>query len=75
MADNYSPGWITRAVREVGGRGYGIVSFFVIAFAFIVLGLLEVDIARNNIEHLNKPSFRRSLLVSAEEIADNSKST
>ncbi len=69
VADNYSPGWITGAVREVGGRGYGIVSFFVIAFAFIVLGLLEVDIARNNIGRLNSPSLRRSLLVSAEEIA------
>lgn len=69
VVDNYSPGWITGAIREVGGRGYGLVSFFVIAFAFIVLGLLEVDIARNNIERLNNPSLRRSLLVSAEKIA------
>ena len=69
VADNYSPGWITGALREVGGRGYGLVSFFVIAFAFIVLGLLEVDIARNNIRRLKSPSLRQSLLVSAEEIA------
>ena len=70
VADNYRPGWITGAIREVGGRGYGLVSFFVIAFAFIVLGLLEVDIARNNIERLNNPALRRSLLVSAEDIAE-----
>ena len=70
VADNYSPGWITGAIREIGGRGYGIVSFSVIAFAFIVLGLLEVDIARKNIERLNNSSLRRSLLVSAEEIAE-----
>jgi len=70
VADNYSPGWIVGAIREVGGRGYGLVSFFVIAFAFIVLGLLEVDIARKNIERLNSSSFRRSLLVGTEKIAE-----
>ena len=70
VADNYSPGWIIGAVREIGGRGYGLVSFFVIAFAFIVLGLLEVDIARKNIERLNNASLRRSLLVGVEEIAE-----
>ena len=63
LADNYSPGWIVGAVREIGGRGYGLVSFFVIAFAFIVLGLLEVDIARKNIERLNSVPLRRSLLA------------
>jgi len=70
VADSYSPGWIISAVREIGGRGYGLVSFFVIAFAFIVLGLLEVDIARKNIERLNTAPLRRSLLVGAEEIAE-----
>ena len=70
LADNYSPGWIVGAVREIGGRGYGLVSFFVIAFAFIVLGLLEVDIARKNIERLNSSSLRRSLLAGTEEIAE-----
>jgi predicted PurR-regulated permease PerM len=69
VADSYSPGWIIGAVREIGGRGYGLVSFFVIAFAFIVLGLLEVDIARQNIERLNSASLRRSLLIGAEQIA------
>jgi AI-2 transport protein TqsA len=70
VADSYSPGWIIGAVREVGGRGYGLVSFFVIAFAFIVLGLLEVEIARKNIERLNSSSLRRSLLVGTEHIAE-----
>jgi predicted PurR-regulated permease PerM len=69
VADSYSPGWIIGAVREIGGRGYGLVSFFVIAFAFIMLGLLEVDIARKNIERLNNASLRRSLLAGVEEIA------
>jgi predicted PurR-regulated permease PerM len=70
VADSYNPGWIIGAIREVGGRSYGLVSFIVIAFAFIVLGLLEVDIARRNVEHLNSQSLRRSLLQGAEKIAD-----
>ena len=70
VADSYNPGWIIGAIREVGGRSYGLVSFVVIAFAFIVLGLLEVDLARRNVEHLNSASLRRSLLVGAEEIAE-----
>ena len=69
VSDSYSPGWIIGAIREIGGRGYGLVSFLVIAFAFIVLGLFEVDIARQNIERLNNSSLRRSLLVGTEEIA------
>ena len=52
VADSYNPGWIIGATREVGGRSYGLVSFIVIAFAFIVLGLLEVDIASGSLaEH------------------------
>lgn len=52
VADSYNPGWIIGATREVGGRSYGLVSFIVIAFAFIVLGLLEVDIAAGSLaEH------------------------
>jgi predicted PurR-regulated permease PerM len=70
VADSYSPGWIIAAVREIGGRGYGLASFFVIAFAFIVLGLLEVDIARKNIERLHSAPLRRSLLTDAEDIAE-----
>ncbi len=70
LADSYNPGWIISAVREIGGRGYGLISFIVIAFAFIVLGLLEVDVARKNIERLKNPKLRRSLLIAAGDIAE-----
>src|SRR5215471_11037462 len=70
VADSYNPGWVIGAIREIGGRSYGLVSFIVIAFAFIVLGLLEVDIARKNVEHLNSSLLRQSLLLGAKEIAE-----
>ena len=69
IAEKYSPGWIIGTVREVAGRGYRLVSFFVVTFAFIALGLLEVDIVRGNIERLGNPEFRQSLLTAGNEIA------
>jgi AI-2 transport protein TqsA len=65
----FSPAWITGAVREIGGQGYGVLSFFIVAFAFLVLGLLEVDIARANIGRLDNPRLRQSLLGPATEIS------
>ena len=70
MADSYNPSWMIGAIREIGGRGYQLISFIVIAFAFIVLGLLEVDVTRRNIERLKNTNLRRLLLISAEDIAD-----
>jgi AI-2 transport protein TqsA len=69
LTDNYDARWITGAVQHVGGRGYRLISFIVIAFAFTVLGLLEVDIVRHNIERLGNPEVRQSLLLAGEEIA------
>ena len=69
IAEKYSPAWIISAVREVAGRGYRLVSFFVLTFAFVVLGLLEVEVARKNIEHLRDSTLQKSLLTAGKEIA------
>jgi predicted PurR-regulated permease PerM len=70
MSENYSnTSWLVPAVKGVGGRGYRLISFVVIAFAFIVLGLLEVDVARRNIERLRNAEIGRLLLVAGADIA------
>ena len=69
LTDNYDARWLTGAAQHVGGRGYRLISFVTIAFAFTVLGLLEVDIVRKNIERLGNPKVRQSLLLAAEDIA------
>jgi AI-2 transport protein TqsA len=69
MAERYDPRWITGAAREIGGRGYRLISFMILVFAFTVLGLLEVDIVRNNIDRLGNPAVRQSLLLAGENIA------
>jgi predicted PurR-regulated permease PerM len=67
MAGGLTPSSITSALRQVGGQGYSLFSFAVIAFAFTVLGLLEVDLARRNIARLDNPALRQSLLGAARE--------
>jgi AI-2 transport protein TqsA len=69
MADHYNPSWIVGVVRDIGSRTYGLISFAVIAFAFTMLGLLEVDPVRRNIERLGDREFSRSLLKAGEDIA------
>jgi AI-2 transport protein TqsA len=61
--------WLLPAVKGLGGRGYRLISFVVIAFAFTVLGLLEVDVARRNIERLQNVMARQLLLVAGADIA------
>ena len=70
VADSYSPSVIIGAIREIGGRGYRLISFVVIAFAFIILGLLEIDVSRRNIEKLKNQKLRHSLLIAVEDIAE-----
>lgn len=61
--------WLLPAVKGLGGSSYRLVSFVVIAFAFTVLGLLEVDVARKNIERLQNAAARQTLLVAGADIA------
>jgi len=70
VTQNYNnPNWLLPAVKGVGGRGYRLISFVVIAFAFTVLGLLEVDVVRRNIERLGNARVGQLLLVAGADIA------
>ena len=46
-----------------------MLSFVIISFAFTVLGLLEVELMRGNIEQLENRRLRESLLAAAQEIS------
>jgi predicted PurR-regulated permease PerM len=70
VTQNYNnTNWLLPAVKGVGGRGYRLISFVVIAFAFTVLGLLEVDVVRRNIERLGNARVGQLLLVAGADIA------
>lgn len=69
VTESYSAQWIIGAFREIGGRGYRLITFAVIAFTFTVLGLLEVDSVRKKILRLGDASLRTSLLMTGNDIA------
>ena len=70
LVENFNAGWLIRAVQEIGGRLQGLVTFVVITFVFTALGLLEVDIARKNIESLSNKEAARTILEASTLIAD-----
>jgi AI-2 transport protein TqsA len=70
LVENFNAGWLVRAVQEIGGRLHGLVTFVVITFVFTALGLLEVDIARKNIESLGNKAAARTILQASTQIAD-----
>lgn len=53
MSNSFSPSWIATVLREIGGHGYGLISFFLVAFTFFLLGLLEVELCRDNLKRLD----------------------
>jgi AI-2 transport protein TqsA len=69
VTEHYNTSWIIGAAREIGSRGYRLISFAVIAFTFTVLGLLEVESICKKIERLEQPGVGTSLLVAGKDIA------
>jgi predicted PurR-regulated permease PerM len=70
LIENFNAGWLIRAVQEIGGRLQGLLTFVLITFVFTALGLLEVDIARKNIESLRNKEAARTILQASTLIAD-----
>jgi AI-2 transport protein TqsA len=70
LIENFNAGWLIRAVQEIGGRLHGLLTFVVITFVFTALGLLEVDIARKNIESLRNKEAAQTILQAGTLIAD-----
>jgi len=68
VTENFNPNWIIAAVREIGGRGYRLISFAVIAFTFTVLGLIEVDSVRKRVERLSNEHVRHSIQIASIDI-------
>lgn len=50
LAENVSTGWLVGIAREISWRVQGLVSFALVTLIFIILGLLEVDVAHRKLE-------------------------
>jgi AI-2 transport protein TqsA len=69
IVENFNFGWAVGAVQGVIGRLHGMTSFVVITFVFVLLGMLEVDVVKHNVERLKNQAAARSLLNAGTEIA------
>src|SRR5215467_5508115 len=57
LLEYFNVNWLIRAFQQLTGRIQGFLSFALITLTFVLLGLLEVDIARKNIESLDDREF------------------
>jgi AI-2 transport protein TqsA len=69
IAESFNMSWLIRAAQQIGGRVQGLVSFIVIAFAFTVLGLLEVDVTQRNLARIENTGKGQVLSRAGADIA------
>ena len=53
LVENFNVAWLLRVFQEIATRIQGLISFSVLVLVFTTLGLLEVDLTRNNIERIS----------------------
>jgi AI-2 transport protein TqsA len=56
-AEHFNVAWLIRILQEVTGRLHTAVSFLVVAFVFVILGLLEVETSRRKLEALGDGEY------------------
>src|SRR6185437_1969566 len=61
-AEHFNVGWLLRATQYLTGRANSMLTFWLIALVYVVLGLIEVDDIRQRIESLKNPTAARVLL-------------
>ena len=57
-AEHFNVGWLLRAMQYFAGRANSMLSFWLIAIVYVVLGLIEIDDIRQRIEKLEEQNRR-----------------
>ncbi|UPY38279.1 AI-2E family transporter [Sediminicoccus sp. KRV36] len=65
FVENFNTRWLVRIAQEVTGRLQGILSFTIVTVVFLVLGLLEVDVVRRQMERMEGQTAPALLAASA----------
>jgi predicted PurR-regulated permease PerM len=60
--EHLNVGWLLRTVQGITGRLNTTLSFWVVVFVYVLLGLLEVDVTARKIRALDSPAARAVLL-------------
>ncbi|MGC2521949.1 MAG: AI-2E family transporter, partial [Stellaceae bacterium] len=69
IAQQFNMSWILGVVRGVGGSLQGIVSFALVTFIFVILGLLEVEPLGRRLGRIGDGTFGAAAIAVAAEIA------
>ncbi len=64
-AEHFNAGWMLRAARRVTGQLNTTLSFWLITLVYVMLGLLEVDVARRKVEALANRDASRYLIAAS----------
>ena len=69
IAEQFNMAWIIGVVRGVGGSLQGIVSFALVTFIFVILGLLELEPLGRRLGRIGDGAFGAGTIEVAAEIA------
>lgn len=69
LADHFDVRWMLRVLQEVSGHLNTLGSFLVITFVYVLLGLLEVDVVRRQVERLPNRDMSGFLLEAGADVA------
>jgi AI-2 transport protein TqsA len=69
VAEQFNMSWIVGVMRGIGGSLQGIISFALVTFIFVILGLLELEPLGRRLRRIGSGSFGASAIDVAAEIA------
>jgi AI-2 transport protein TqsA len=61
--------WLVQVLRAIGGSLQGVLSFSIVTFVFVILGLLEVEPVAHRLRRIGNGQFGVAAIDSATEIA------
>jgi predicted PurR-regulated permease PerM len=68
-AEHFNVRWVVRAVQEVAGRVNSTIGFWLVVLVYVILGLLEVDDAKQRIQTLENREAARIMLEGSTKVA------
>jgi predicted PurR-regulated permease PerM len=68
-ADHFNVGWLVRAAQQITGRVNTTLTFWLVVLVYVLLGLLEVEIAGERIRAMDNKTAARVIFDGSVEVA------
>ncbi len=66
-SEHFNVGFMIRTIQDITGRLNTTLSFWLVVFVYVLLGLLDVDDVKRNIQALHNPVLSRMLIEGSAE--------